>query len=331
MDDELALRLRDGLANRGIDLDEVIGRTQFVRSDPFVVRAGLSGGPDSTALALLARACGARVIGVHVDHGLRPDSGREGAVIAERLWPFGVTVVERRVRVALGPNLEARAREARLRVLGEAATGHTLDDQAETLLLNLLRGAGPRGLGAMEPGPRHPLLGVRRSETRAVCEAAGVAWLEDPMNSDDRYARVRVRDELLPLASEIARRDVAPLLARSAELARALEASLDLVLARGTLPWEELTPPLQRRAIAAWVRGVTGQRTSSAHLEAVRQVAVGARPAHILPDGVRVERDYSGLRLVAVDGSELGRWPDHPRDGRLESVTKRGEHGVAGG
>jgi tRNA(Ile)-lysidine synthase len=326
----LAERLATGLRARGLDLVELAGRMTLAPTGP--IRAGVSGGPDSMALVLLARAVGREVVAVHVDHGLRPGSEVEGAAIARTLWPFGIPVLERRVKVAAGPNLEARARQARLEALAGAATAHTLDDQAETILINLLRGTGLRGLAAMEPGPRHPLLALRRRETQAVCEAAGIEPLADPMNGDDRFVRVRVREELLPLANEIARRDVAPLLARTAELARSFEDALDLLLARTPSAWEDLPPVLQRRALAGWIRARSGLRPSASHLEAVLEVARGVRVAHMLPGGLRVERSSSGLRLHGIDGGELGCWPEAPRGGRLESRVRRGRgaDGVAG-
>ena len=119
--------------------------------------------------------------------------------------------------VAPGPNLEARLRAARFSVLPDGvATGHTMDDQAETVLLNLLRGAGSDGLAAMAPGTRHPLLELRRCETHALCAGLGLDPVRDPSNDDPAFMRNRVRHELLPLCAELAGRDPIPLLARQA-------------------------------------------------------------------------------------------------------------------
>ena len=95
-----------------------------------------------------------------------------------------------------------------------------MDDQAETILLNLLRGSGADGLAGMEPGRRHPLLGLRRQETHAVCAAMGLEPVRDPSNDDPAFLRNRVRHELLPLCADVAGRDPVPLLARQAGVLR---------------------------------------------------------------------------------------------------------------
>ena len=136
----------------------------------------VSGGADSLALLVLAVAAGCDVTAIHVDHGLRAASAAEADVVRQAASRFGARVEIRRVSVPPGPNLEARARAARFAVLPvDVATGHTMDDQAETILVNLLRGAGADGLAGMEPGARHPILGLRRHETHAVCAAVGLA------------------------------------------------------------------------------------------------------------------------------------------------------------
>ncbi|HEX4162877.1 MAG TPA: ATP-binding protein, partial [Acidimicrobiales bacterium] len=134
----------------------------------------VSGGPDSVALLLLAVAAGCDVTAVHVDHGLRAGSADEADVVAAAAARVGARFEARTVSVEPGPNLEARARAARFEVLpDDVATGHTMDDQAETVLINLLRGAGADGLAGMAPGQRHPILGLRRCETHRLCAAAG--------------------------------------------------------------------------------------------------------------------------------------------------------------
>jgi tRNA(Ile)-lysidine synthase len=176
-------------------------------------RIGLavSGGPDSLALLLLAaRAQSERVEAATVDHGLRAESAREAAEVAAICKDLGVPHTILQVEVGAGASLQARARAARYSALGgwardrqlrTVATGHHLDDQAETLLMRLARGSGLRGLAAMRPsrplteGVRliRPLLGLRKAELVAVVEAAGLIAVDDPANRDERHDRTRVR------------------------------------------------------------------------------------------------------------------------------------------
>ncbi|MDQ2826255.1 MAG: tRNA lysidine(34) synthetase TilS, partial [Actinomycetota bacterium] len=191
------------------------------------VTCAVSGGTDSLALLVLACEAGCRVIAVHVDHGLRPGSDREADLVAAVAATLGAGFRAERTHVSPGPNLEARARTARYAVLpADVLTGHTADDQAETVLLNLLRGAGLDGLAGMGRD-RHPILSLRRSETGSVCGVEGLTPFEDPSNADPVHRRNRVRAELLPLFDAIAERDVAPILARQADLLRDEAALLD--------------------------------------------------------------------------------------------------------
>ena len=130
----------------------------------------VSGGADSLALLVLAAAAGCDVTAIHVDHGLRAGSAAEAEVVRGAAARFGARFESHRVSVRSGPNLEARARAARFAALpADVATGHTMDDQAETILINLLRGAGADGLAGMEPGGRHPLLApATERDPRAV-------------------------------------------------------------------------------------------------------------------------------------------------------------------
>jgi tRNA(Ile)-lysidine synthase len=194
--------------------DDLLGRCRFPAPGS-VVTCAVSGGADSLALLALASAAGCVATAVHVDHGLRPDSAAEADVVARAAERFGAAFRAERVTVGAGPNLEARARAARLAVLpDDALTGHTADDQAETMLLNLLRGSGRDGLSGMPDDGRHPLLRVRRSETHALCDALGVEPIADPSNHDPRHRRNRVRHELLPMLVSIAERDIVPVLVR---------------------------------------------------------------------------------------------------------------------
>lgn len=264
-----------------------------------------SGGADSTALLLLALAAGCAVSAVHVDHGLRPDSAAAAdaaSAIADGLG-VGCTVVT--VAVGDGPNLEARARAARYAALPAGAlTGHTADDRAETLLINLLRGAGLDGLTALAPGATHPLLDLRRSETAELCRRAGVAVIDDPTNDDPRHLRNRLRHEVLPLLDEVAGRDVAALLARTATVLdddAALLAELLADAAPAIDPSDARALAAAgrrgRRALRQWLTR-DGSAPSQAVLARAWAVATGAAIACELGGGRRLERHAQRLRIV---------------------------------
>ena len=266
----------------------------------------VSGGGDSLALLVLACAAGLEVTAVHVDHGGRVGSADEASVVADAAARYGARFERRAVDVAGGPNLEARWRDARLSVLPAGAlTGHTLDDRAETVVLNLMRGSGLDGLAGIRPGPTKPLLALRRSETHALCTSVGLAPVADPTNDDPSFSRRnRVRHDVLPLLDVVAERDVAAVLARQADLllddaalldALSLEAVPDpadaRVLAAAPLP-------LSRRAVRRWLSGPGGHPLDAASVDRVLAVARCESAACELPGGVRVER--SGMRLRSV-------------------------------
>jgi tRNA(Ile)-lysidine synthase len=281
----------------------------------------VSGGADSLALLVLATAARCTVTAIHVDHGLRPGSAAEAGVVAAAAARVGARFEGRRVTVEQGPNLEARAREARLGALpSDVATGHTMDDQAETVLLNLLRGAGPDGLSGMAPGARHPLLGLRRAETHALCAALGLTPLHDPSNDDPAFARNRVRHELLPLCAGVAGRDPVPLLARQASVLRDETALLD-ALASDTVPdptdaraLSGAPRPLARRALRRWLRAAEGHPPSLAEVERVLSVAGGDAVATELSGGRRVSRSRGRLRAAAGRSTSVPP-VTHPEDG----------------
>ncbi len=262
----------------------------------------MSGGADSLALLLLAVAAGCVVTAIHVDHGLRPGSDLEAQVVAAVAEALGARFAATRVAVAPGPNLEARARAARYAALPpDALTGHTADDQAETVLLNLLRGAGLDGLTGFAPA-RRPIRRLRRTETAALCAAAGLTPVTDPSNADPRHRRNRVRHELLPLLDDIAARDVAGVLARQAdllavdaqlldELAACLDPSDAHALAAAPLP-------LARRAVRRWLRSGHEQHPpDAATVERVLAVARGEAVACEVGGGRSVRRRGGRLAL----------------------------------
>ena len=266
----------------------------------------VSGGADSAALAILAAAAGIEATLWHVDHGLRPESASEASVVATLASRLGHAFSGVRVSMEAGPNLEARARAARYAALpARVMTGHTMDDVAETVLLNILRGAALDGLAPMtsgRAGVSRPLLGLRRRDTRAICLSFGYEPIEDPTNADGRFRRNRVRSSLLPLLDDIAVRDVVPVLARQAELLGEDAALLDRLAA-------ELDPtdvhalrsapmPLARRALRAWLRsGEEGHPPSRAELERVMQVVKGENVACEVSGGRRVSRSAGRLTL----------------------------------
>ena len=222
------------------------------------VDCAVSGGADSLALLLLAHEHGLTVTAHHVNHQLRADSGRDVDAVHAAADPRGIPVVVHTVTVGDGPNLEARARDARYAALPpHCMTGHTADDQAETVLINLLRGAAASGLSAMRPSHTRPLLALRRSDTEAVCAACAVSPVVDSTNADARFVRNRVRHELLALMADISHRDPVPLLARTADILRADNDLLDQ-LAEKIDPTDakalaEAPTPLAFRALRRWL------------------------------------------------------------------------------
>ena len=272
------------------------------------VTCAVSGGADSLALLVLAVEAGCAVTAVHVDHGLRDGSSTEADLVAGVAERFGAGFATCRVEVAPGPNLEARARAARYGVLpADVCTGHTADDQAETVLLHLLRGAGLRGVGGMRDGAgsgvRRPLLALRRADTRAVCDVLDLKPLDDPMNADPRFSRVRVRHEVLPLLAEIASRDVVPVLARNAAVAAeavdALDAWAATIDPTDVAALVAVPRPLARWALRLWLADVSGAEhpVDAASIERVLAVVDGAVRACEVVGGWRVARTAGRLRV----------------------------------
>ena len=275
------------------------------------VSCAVSGGADSLALLVLATEAGHAVTAFHVDHGLRAGSSGEADVVRDSAARFGAGFVALRVDVGAGPNLEARARAARYAALPRGVlTGHTADDQAETVLLNLLRGAALDGIAGMRADARRPLLTLRRAETRALCAEVGLAAIADPSNDDPAHRRNRVRHELLPLLDAIAERDVAALLARQSalvaddvelldELAGVLDPTDAAVLAAAPVA-------LARRAVRAWLRGGTDAECHPPDAAAVERVLVVARGEAVATEvgGRRVSRSHGRLRVEPVPSGQ---------------------------
>lgn len=285
------------------------------------VSCAVSGGADSLALLVLARNAGLRVTAIHVDHGLRGGSGGEAELVRSAAQRFGADFEARTLQVPPGPNLEARARRARYQVLPEdVLTGHTAEDRAETMLLNLLRGSGRTGLATLAPSKRRPLLGLRRQETVALCDLVGLVPFQDPTNTEPRFRRNRVRAELLPLMSDIAERDVVGLLTRFGDHLVELEELLD-ALAAGIDPssvaaLRDAHPALARAALRSWLRAAGGpERHPPDHraLSRVMEVVAGSSRATDIGGGWRVTRHKQRLALQEPDhGPSVGHSGKNP-------------------
>lgn len=318
----------------------------------------LSAGVDSTALlaalAAIRDAGGvAALFALHVDHGLRPDGAADAACAAASCARLGVPL--ERVRVVVRPgNVQAEARRVRYAALREAAdrvgatriaTGHTRTDQAETVLLRLIRGAGARGISGVPPRRGRivrPLLDRSREEGAAYLRALGIAWRDDPTNATPKYARNRLRQGAwAALARENPALEAA--LARAADLAREDERAL---VARG----RRLLDPdgavaladLQRAPVAVRRRAVrllwrrvrgTGRGLAAHHVEAVLALCRRGRPGCVdLPHGIVARARYGRLALASAPRPEAPPEPvEVPGPGtfrvsaRLEVEVRAGE------
>ncbi len=286
-------------------IDSLLVRCTFPASGT-AVACGLSGGPDSAALVALATAAGLEVTAWHVDHGLRPSAGADAEAARAIAARFEAGFELRRVRVDPGPNLEARARAARYGALPpDVLVGHTADDRAETVLFNIGRGGGLAGAAAPHAGVGRPLLALRRSETHALCEQLGLSTVRDPMNDDLSFARVAIRNEVMPALAGALDRDPVPLLNRHAELAsQALEVIAEL--AAGLDPTSAAALAAAPRAVAAealrsWISKTAGAAPSAASIDRVLDVAKGRGIATEITGGHRVARTAGCLRIEAFE------------------------------
>ena len=263
---------------------------------------GLSGGPDSLALAAAAAAEKKDVRCVVVDHGLQDGSAevaRRAAVVARG---FGLAAEVVRVEVGEG-NLEAAARNARYEALlaygSDVWVGHTADDQAETLLLGALRG-NPSGMAPRNGRIVRPFLGIRRADTVGACGELGLDPWHDPMNADPAFRRVAMRNQVLPLLSELLGGDAVPALAATADRIaadQALIASLtDLAPTTSCAELKADAGPVRRRRLAAWLLG-EGVPLQGDQLDAVEALVVdwhGQGPVAV-----------AGGRAVVREGGQL--------------------------
>jgi tRNA(Ile)-lysidine synthase len=255
------------------------------------------------ALLVLAVAHGFQVTAWHVDHGLRPESGAEAEMVCAIAVQLGAAFESRTVVVEQGSNLEARARAARFDALPIGVlTGHTADDQAETVLINLMRGSATRGLAGMQAGPSHPILPLRRSQTHELCRVLGIEVVCDASNDDDRFQRNKIRQQLMPLIDAISQRDMVPVLARQAELLRGDEDLLN-ELALVIDPTDALVlaaapVALARRAVRAWL--AHPYPPDGATVDRVLGVARGEATGCDIGLGRQVRRSQQQLRIVEL-------------------------------
>ena len=290
--------LADRLKNQELVVD-TLTRCEFAPADTAVTCA-VSGGADSMALLVLAVASGCAVTAVHVDHGLRPNSADEADVVRDLAHQLGAMFEAKSVNIEPGSNLEARARDARYAVLpADVLTGHTADDQAETVLINLLRGAGLRGLSGMQPNSQHPILKLRRSETHELCAALKIKIVHDSSNDDLKFQRNRIRRDLIPLLDEISKRDVAALLARQADVLRDDAELLDQLASHldptDAVALTNAPIALARRAIRAWI--ATEHPPDAKTVERVLSVARGEVTACDIGLNRQVRRSRQRLRI----------------------------------
>lgn len=289
------------------------------------VLVGASAGVDSTVLLRVLVGLGQPVVACHVDHGLREESADEGAFVAALAADLGVPVERRAVVVGPG-NVQAEARRARYAALADAArqrgcpfvaTGHTADDQAETVLAALVRGAGLRGLGGMPPARPHgpdvvlvrPMLDVLRVELEAEAESQGWSWREDPSNASDAYRRNWLRHNVMPSLASGGGANVARRVAAAAEAARAAGGLVRDRLAAATEGAGRLrlgalaVLPLAARslllaeAVAAWAPTVPRSRPLLDRLARLPEAEVGTR---VEAAGLCVWREPDALRFESV-------------------------------
>ena len=289
----------------------------------------VSGGPDSVALLRVVIALGGEPVVLHVDHGLRSEESREDAEFVRELCRrLNVRCEVRRLELDGGSNLQARARDERYRLAEETAvrlgqqvvvTGHTADDVAETVLMNLARGTGLRGLAGIPPvrgRVQRPLIGCTRREILDYLKELDQPYRTDPTNLTGKYARNRVRLEVLPVLEELYPA-AAGNIARAASLVRE---DLEILeeLATGTLEMRgeevilpldglmELRPSLRRHAVRlAYTTLVPDTAPLPSNLiEAVLGLLEGREGTRTLdlPGGV-VASGRSGEELVFYRGS----------------------------
>lgn len=320
-----------------------------------IVVVAVSGGADSTALLLAldeliqSGRLSVTLCVAHLDHGLRSSSRQEAKAVATLARQLGYKPVISHLKVrelarAKSDNLEQAARNERYAFLARTAkrkgarivlTAHTMDDQAETVLLRLMRGSAPFGLGGMEAirsleGSERiqlvrPILWARRSDTEKYCQARKTDFVVDEMNNDESFARVKVRKQLLPLMESFNSK-VVEALSRTATMLRedslVLLGSADDLLSRAIMELEgdphkpktsypllsvkvlaKASPAVRRRALRKWISEGRGdaRRLEMVHLLAVERLLKGTAGGRTveLPGGATVRRRAGYLMFRA--------------------------------
>lgn len=318
------------------DAEAIVARVRATIAERALLRGGervvlaVSGGPDSMtllhAMLSLAGELDLTLHVAHVDHRLREDSDKDAALVeheaASAGLPFHLHVADPSPERGVSP--EDRARRIRLGFLSEVArevgasriaTGHTRDDQAETVLMRLVQGTGRRGLGGMTPRRWYtirPLIDLRRSETEGFCRTRGLQVAMDPTNLDRRIVRNQIRWGALPMLRDTLNAQIVDALARLADVAREEDAYLDAQAAAGIRadPRDEethldiealrgLPRALQRRALrlATWTHN--GATFAFEHTDRLLAFALQANPSAVLdlPEGIRARVEYGSLVL----------------------------------
>ena len=318
-------------STRATDPDSPAPNPAAIPADPGApILVGASGGLDSTALLhLLHTRIPNPLIAAHLDHGLRPISERESdqAALRALCTPRKIPLITRSVDVAHSASrhhesLETAGRRERLRFLSETALecgashialAHHADDQAETLLFRLLRGAGARGLAAMRPVTHfalggnafqilRPLLHLRKDDLTEIVRRENLPFHEDSSNASTDFARNRIRNTLLPALRDVLQRDPVLPIARSAELLAEDDDFLQSLAAHlnpeqpelPAKPLADLATPVLGRVIQRWLEWHRVPDLSQDHIRNVARLATQTHPAKVNLPGNQVARRNNG-------------------------------------
>ena len=292
----------------------------------------LSGGADSVCLLDVAQRIGARASALHVNYGLREEAGADEQHCRALCGRLGVPLTVERVELPRG-NLQAAAREVRYGIAerlaeGDYAAAHTLSDQAETVLYRLASSPGRRSLLAMSPRRGRlvrPLLEATRADTREHCRAAGIEWREDAANADPRFARSRIRHEVMPVLDEVApgaERTIAETAALLRDEAAVLEAAVDAALTDDLAVIAGLPPALGREVL----RRLAGAPLGRARVDEI--LALAGRGGTVSLDvagGLRAVVEYGHVRFTRAREEDDAAEPPAPVELALPGSARFGD------